>query len=307
MCYSIYYFKKERILKTKIVIMSLFIAAFLVIAACGTNPVKQGDDPATGTFATMTTAVVSPESPMTVTPTVTITVNFTPAATLTPVSTPIIKLTPGKKESALDYYPLHVGNTWYFKGFKKSDPDKQLFVKAQTLGIEPKDGKDYYYIYAPAVGIRYLMRKDDKGVYMRVIKYPFPIFGFPIEVDLVPEMNIIHSPFKVGERWTYKGKAEAVIFGFLHLGRDIRSDFECVRKERLRTETGFINAFHIKVLVDEGDNKTVTTEKYWYGEGRGYSYAATSGHDALIVGYRLFNEKTGQWEEKIPEGVESYE
>jgi hypothetical protein len=294
-------------LKTKIAITAVFIAVFLILAGCGTTQVNWNDDPPHHADSQAMVAVTVTVTSTLLPPSATATMTHTPAATLIATLTPIIKLTPGKKESALDYYPLHVGNTWYFKGFKRNDPDKQLFVKAQTLGIEPKDGKDYYYIYAPAVGIRYLMRKDEKGVYMRVIKYPFPIFGFPIEVDLVPEMNIIHSPFKVGERWTYKGRAEAVIFGFLHLGRDIRSDFECVRKERLRTETGKIDAFHIKVLVDEGDNKTVTTEKYWYGEDRGYSYAVTSGHDALIVGYRLFNEKTGQWEEKIPEGVEAYE
>jgi hypothetical protein len=293
-------------LKTKIVIMSLFITAFMLLSACGTAPVTQENNAVvTGTETqAVTGSAVSPEQNAAVP---TATVNVTSLATATVRATPIIKLTPGKKEKSMDYYPLHVGDTWYFKGYKKKDPSTRLNVKAQVLGIEPKDGKDYYYIYAPSVGIRYLMRTDEKGVYMRVIKYPFPIFGFPIEVDLVPEMTIIRGTFKVGERWTYKGRAEAVIFGFLKLGRDIKSDFECVRKELLRTEAGDIEAYHIKVLVDEGDGKTVTTEKYWYGKGRGYSFSDTSGHDAFILGYKLWNDKTGQWDEKIPEGAEKYE
>ena len=293
-------------MKTKIAIVALVAAVFLAVAACGTTPVKQGENVQAGSMTTAAAAAVSQETE-TPQPTVTNTIVPTPAATSTPTSIPVIKLTPGKKESVMDYYPLHVGDTWYYRGYKSSAPDVRVNVKAQIVGIEPKDGIDYYYIYAPGVGIRYLMRKDDKGVYMRVIKYPFPIFGFPIEVDLVPEMKVIKSPFKVGERWSYKGRAEATVFGFLKLGRDIRSDFECVRKERLKTDAGVIDVFHTKVLVDEGDNKTVTTEKYWYGENRGYTYSDTTGHKAYIVGFKLFNEKTGQWDEKLPEGAESYE
>lgn len=289
-------------MKAKIAVLALFSAVFTVLAACGTTPVKQDNN----TAVTGQTALVSADTPSPVPPTATFTEIITPTATATPKATPIIKLTPGKKEKTMDYYPLHVGNTWYFRGYKKKDPTVRVNVKAQVLGIEPKDGKDYYYIYAPSVGIRYLMRSDEKGVYMRVIKYPFPIFGFPIEVDLVPEMPIMQGVFKVGERWSYKGRAE-ISLGFLKFGRDIKSDFECVRKELLKTEAGDIEAYHIKVLVDEGDGKTVTTEKYWYGKGRGYSYSDTSGHEAFILGYKLYNDKTGQWEEKIPEGAEKYE
>jgi hypothetical protein len=284
------------------------MAAF---AACNTAPARQDnsdDPPKTAEPLTMSTVVSTAEnSQATVQATSTVVSSPTAAPTAAATLTPIIKLTPGKNEKALDYYPVHVGNTWYFRGYKKKEPGIRVNVKAEIVGMEPKDGKDYYYFYAPSVGIRYLIRADEKAVYMRVIKYPFPLFGFPIEVNIVPEMPIIKSPFKVGERWTYKGRAEAVILGFIKLGRDIRSDFECVRKERLRTEAGDIDAYHIKVLVDEGDGKTVTTEKYWYGQGRGYSYSDTSGHDAFILGYKLWNEKTGKWDEKIPEGAEKYE
>jgi hypothetical protein len=184
--------------------------------------------------------------------------------------------------------------------------DKVLKVKAEIVGIEKKDGRDYFYFYSPSVGIRYLMRTDENGVYMGVIKYPFPLFGFPIEVDLNPEMVIMKSPVKAGEKWTYKGRAEATLFGFLKLGRDIQSDFECVRKEKIRTGAGNFEAFHIKVLVNDGAGN-VTTEKYWYAKGLGYSLSDTSGHDAYLVGYKIFNEKTGKFDEKLPEGAEKYE
>jgi hypothetical protein len=142
---------------------------------------------------------------------------------------------------------------------------------------------------------------------MRVIKYPFPIFDFPMEVDIIPEMPIMRFPFKIGDKWVHKARAEATLFGFLKLGRNIQSDFEVIRKELLHTEAGIVEAYHVKVIVDQGDGKTVTTEKYWYGKNTGYTYSDTSGHDAFLVGYRFYNEKTGKWREKIPKDVEQYE
>jgi hypothetical protein len=229
-----------------------------------------------------------------------------PTSTATP--TPIFVITPSKNENWMEYYPTYPHDVWYFKGYKKAGSERKFMkVKAEILGIENKDGKDYYYFYAPKVEIRYLMRKDEGGVYMRVIKYPFPIFDFSIEVNITPEMPIIKFPIKIGDKWVHKARAEATLFGFLKLGRNIQSDFEVLRKEMLHTEAGNVEAYHIKVLVDEGDGKTRTTEKYWYGKGTGYTYSDTTGHDAFLVGYRFYDEKIAKWREKIPKDVEQYE
>lgn len=290
-------------MKTKIAIISIIFAVFTVIAACGTAQVQQEANQGTPEL----TAINSPGTATPVPPTATVTVNLTPKPTATIKATPIIFIkAPKIREKAMDYYPIHVGNLLYFKGVKRDALDKQLKVKAEVVGMEKKGGKEYYYFYAPQVNIRYLMRSDDNGIYMGVIKYPFPLFGFSIEVDLNPEMVIMKSPIKPGERWTHKGRAEATIFGFIKVGRDIRSDFECVRKEMIRTETGKIEAYHIKVIVDDGA-KNITEEKYWYAKGVGYANSDTSGHIANLVGYKIFDEKTGTWNEKIPEGVEGYE
>jgi hypothetical protein len=204
------------------------------------------------------------------------------------------------------FYPVHLGNILYLKGYKKKEPAKELRVKAEVIRIEQKDNKDYYYFYAPLVGIRYLVREDSEGVYIRIMKYPFPLFGFPIEVDLKPEMKIMAHPLAEGLKWTYKGRAEAVILG-IKLGRDVNTDFEVTKYEKLSTTAGEIDAYNITAMVDEGDGHGKHLEKYWYAKDIGYSQADTTGHFAQLVGYRIFNEKENKFDEKIPEGVEKYE
>ncbi len=202
------------------------------------------------------------------------------------------------------FYPEHLGNTWYFQGYRKSEPNKLLKVKAEILSKEQKDGLTYYYIHAPKMGIRYVNKRKDDAVYMRVIKYPFPIFGFPIEVDIIPEMPVIKFPVKAGAKWIHKARARAVVL-FIPLERDIQSDFEIIGMETVKVPAGTIETWHIKVLVNQGDG-TVTTEEYWYGRDFGYCKANTTGHYAELVGYRMFNEKTGKWMEKIPPDADRY-
>ncbi|MBN2754456.1 MAG: hypothetical protein JXR81_06255 [Candidatus Goldbacteria bacterium] len=209
-------------------------------------------------------------------------------------------------ELSSSFYPIGLNNILYLKGYKKDNPSKEMFIKAEVIKIEKKDGNDYYYFFAPQVGVRYLVRETQEGIEMRVIKYPFPFFGFSIEVDLKPAMTFLKYPLKVGEKWNYKGKAEATVL-FIKLGREISTDFEIVSKETIKLPAGEFEAYHITAKVDEGDGKGIHTEKYWYAKGLGYSRADTSGHFAELVGYKIFDEKTGKFAEKIPDGVEKYE
>ena len=206
------------------------------------------------------------------------------------------------------YYPGHVGNILYLKGTKRSAPGKLLYVKAETRAMEKRDGRDYFYFYAPQVEIRYLIDVDrENGISMKIIKYPFPFFGMSIEVTLTPEMTFMKFPLKVGEKWTYTGRGEATLLGFIKVGRNLRTDFEVMGKEVIKTEAGDFDAYNILANVDEGDGKGVKAEKYWYAKGLGYAIADTTGHRADIVGYKLYDEATGTWKEKLPEGVEKYE
>jgi hypothetical protein len=203
------------------------------------------------------------------------------------------------------YYPAYVGDALYLKGYKKSEPEKMLYVKAEIIRTEKKSDGLYYYFYGPQVNVRYLIGADKDGVTLRLIKYPFPFFDMSIEADLIPKMPIIKYPLKVGEKWSYDGKGEARLL-FIPIKRHIKADFEVVDKAVKSTEAGNIETYNIKVLVDYGDGKGLVTELYWYAKGIGYSIADTSGHKAEIVGYRIYDEAAGKWNEKLPDNIKLY-
>lgn len=203
------------------------------------------------------------------------------------------------------YYPISKGNLLFFKAFKKSEPNQILKVKAEVVGIEKRDGKEYFYFYAPNVNIRYLIRSDENGVYMRVIRYPFPIFNFSIEVDIIPEICFLKFPLKVGTKWEEQAKAKTT-FLFIPIERNIKSYFEIVKRETIKTEAGDIDTYLVYAKIDQGDGKT-EIEKYWYGKNLGYVKADTNVHFAEIVGYSIFDAETGKKNEKLPDGVEKYE
>ncbi|MCE5299316.1 MAG: hypothetical protein LLG37_00375 [Spirochaetia bacterium] len=211
------------------------------------------------------------------------------------------------KDDSFLYYPAHVGEVLYFKATKRAEPEKLIKVKASVIGTEKKEDGEFYYFYGPKVDVRYLIGIDrQNGVYMRVIKYPFPLFDFSIEVDLVPKMHIIKFPLTVGQKWAYSGKAKAHLL-FIPITRKIEADFEIVEKKTLKTEAGDVETYHIRVSLDEGDGRGRTIENYWYGKGIGYSAAETSGHVAEIVGYRIYDEVTGKWIEKLPADPQNYQ
>lgn len=212
------------------------------------------------------------------------------------------------EKDSFRFFPASVGNKWFYQGYWKNDKDKKIIkVKAEILSIEKRDDKEYFYYYAPKVGMRYLNRKDETGVYMRVIKFPFPIFSFAlIEVDIEPEMLVIKFPLKVGEKWTQKAKASTRLFGFLKIRRDIQTDFEVVEKVKIKTGIGEIEAYHIKVDIDNSYEKTV--EHYWYGKDIGYSVSDTTSYFVNVHGYIIKDEKTGEIKKIIPQdGANEYE
>ena len=243
----------------------LFVIITLWISGCTSGVVKVKDEAPKA--VDLSAAAEKTAAAITPTETPADKMHPTVPGTATPTNTPI---TEGER-----YYPIHKGDTWYFTGYKKKTPDKKINVKAEVVGVEQRDGKDYIYFYAPQVDIRYLMRRDKTGVYMRVIRYPFPFFNMSIEVELTPEMKIIQFPLKVGSVWKHKGRAEAVILGLFKAGRDIESDFLIEKKEIINTPAGKIESYHLKVLVNEGDGKPAHAEKYWYGKDTGYSMADT--------------------------------
>jgi hypothetical protein len=204
------------------------------------------------------------------------------------------------------YFPAHVGNTWYFQGYRNGEPGKLLRTRAEVVGSVTREGREYALLSAPQFDIRYLVRVDPAGVRMGSIRFPFPFLRFSVEVRLSPEMPIIEFPLAVGARWHYQGQGRATLLGLLPVTRSIVADFECLERRRVTTPAGEVDAFHVRALVDQGDGKGRHTEEYWWGRGIGYAVARTSTHFAEVVGYRIWDEDSGQWKTALPDHPEQF-
>lgn len=121
------------------------------------------------------------------------------------------------------FFPVNIGNIWYYKAYKYNEPEKILKIRGDILSTENIEGKDYYFFNAPSVDIRYLIRKDSDAVFLKVMKFSFPVFNFSVNVIFYPEFPMIKFPILKGEKWNYKSKAEATILGIFKITRNIRA------------------------------------------------------------------------------------
>lgn len=204
------------------------------------------------------------------------------------------------------FFPVSIGNVWYYKAYKTDATDKILKIKATIASIEKIDGIDYYFFYAPSVDIRYLIRKDDDGVLLKVMKFPFPIFNFSIYVYFSPEFPMIKFPVLKGEKWNYKGKAEAPILGIFKITREIYAEFSVVKREKIITDAGRLDTYHIMVKLDEGDGKGIKIKKYWYTKNIGFTISDNDNHRCELTGYVVKSDVDGKQRQKIPKDVEEY-
>ena len=45
------------------------------------------------------------------------------------------------------YYPLTIGNKYYYKVFRKDAPNREYQVKAEVRNLQTVGGKDYFYFF----------------------------------------------------------------------------------------------------------------------------------------------------------------
>lgn len=204
------------------------------------------------------------------------------------------------------FFPVKIGNVWYYKAYKCSEPEKILKIKADITSIENIDGINYYFFNAPSVDIQYLIRKSNDAVLLKVMKFPFPIFNFSINVVFYPEFPMIKFPLLKGAKWSYEGKAEAKILGIFKITRNIKADFEVKKREKIITDAGRLDTYHIIVSVDEGDGKGIKIKKYWYAKNIGFTISDNDNHKCELVGYTVMSDIDGKLRQKIPDKKEDY-
>ena len=202
------------------------------------------------------------------------------------------------------YYPLTIGNEYYYKAVKARAPNREYRVKAEIKKLQTVDGKDYFYLFAPSVGVRYLIRRDETGMFMRLLKREIPLFGISLNVHLIPELLFLRFPLTVGDQWSQQVVAKARIL-FIPVRRTIEARYHVVDRQVLHTEAGDIDVFVVNANLGVVGGSMVN-KTFWYGENIGYVKADAPEDFLVIVGYRVFDEQTGIWIDKRPFDAERY-
>jgi len=215
-------------------------------------------------------------------PTHTITCTKTPR--VSPTVTPTFTVTP--IQDAQSYYPVQKGYVWYYKGYKKNEPNKVYDVKAEIIDVRKIDDKDYCYYYAPQFNIRSFLRSDHDGVYMKVIRFPYPVLNFmSIDIYFYPEIKFVDFNKRPGETWVEKVKAQAQVLS-MTITRDITAKFEFVGIEKVKVGDKEIPAFHIRNNIDQGDG-IWHIEDNWYAKGIGYAGGENENQYAKLYKFEI--------------------
>lgn len=206
-----------------------------------------------------------------------------------------------KQDESYLYYPLHIGNTWYFKAYKKKWKKKRwVYLKAEIL--EPEKGEEaYFFISAPKVDINYLVCRTEKGVFMKISRYPVPLFEYSIDIRFSPDVPILKFPLSISKEWQYEGEASADVLNLFKIVRTVKAIVKVHKKERSSTDIGYIECYRIKSQIDKDDGKGFQISQYWWGKNIGYVRADTVNHYAELVGYRIYSKKKKMFIEKYSE------
>ncbi len=170
---------------------------------------------------------------------------------------------------AAEVYPVSSDLSWKYKGQMKNNPSQKLDFTAKVLQTRKIGGKEYAYYSAPKVDTRFMVRTDENGAYMKLVKYPFPVLKFmTVDVSLNPEIKFVSFPYKAGDEWKQEIKAEANLVPF-KLNRKIFVKFTVVGTDVFKLDGGEFTAYHVKMERDEGAG-TVRVEDNWFVEGIGF-------------------------------------
>jgi len=202
------------------------------------------------------------------------------------------------------YYPLTIGNKYYYKVIRTDAASREYQVKAEVRNVQTVDGKDYFYFFAPGADIRYLVRRDESGVFMRLLKREIPLFGISFNVHLVPELMFLRFPLTVGDQWSQQVVAKARIL-FIPVSRTIEGRFHVVDRQVLHTEAGDIDVFVVNASLGVA-NQSMANKTFSYGANVGYVKADAPEDFTVLVGYRVFDEQTGIWIDKTPDDAARY-
>jgi hypothetical protein len=168
------------------------------------------------------------------------------------------------------FYPIDRSYTWIYQGYLKSNRSNVVDARASIVSIGRIEGQDYYYYSAPSVGMRNFVRTDSAGAYMKLIKYPFPLLSFlTVDVSLIPEIMFMRFPVSEGDAWSQDVRAQANIFGFFKLDKELKFHFEVASREKFLYDGIEYDCYRVHMERDDGEGK-IHVEDNWFAETLGY-------------------------------------
>jgi hypothetical protein len=187
---------------------------------------------------------------------------------------------------AADWYPVTIGSTWTYTGYFKSYGNVTHTAQASISDKEFIVDGYYYYFNIPDFDIRFYISVDETGAYMKLVRYPFPLFSFfSFDVIFANKLKFVSYPFVVGYKWHQETDAVAQIGPFT-IKRKITADFRTASKEQVTVNGRTMNAFHVALDINEGDGH-IKHENHWYIDGVGYYKGDTEEHYVQLQSYRF--------------------
>lgn len=156
---------------------------------------------------------------------------------------------PFKATKASDYYPLKVGNKWYYRG--ELNGAQQINLVNRVAKIETIDNEKLARIENclpnGAVTSSEHLSADDRGIYRHRFN----------GAEIMPPLCLLKFPVKVGESWEVKPKTA---------GMEMRVTCR-VGREKVEVPAGKYTAIKVHIETEIADMKISTT--YWFAAGVG--------------------------------------
>ena len=187
--------------------------------------------------------------------------------------------------AAPDFYPSAPGMIWHYSGHLKQGDMQKISVDASISSVKTINSLQYMYYTAPSVDVRFMVRIDDKGAYMKLVKYPFPVLKFlTVDVYLTPEIQFLKFPLFEGETWSQELKATADLVPF-KLDRRIKVKFTVTAKEKFNYRGIARDCYHVRMERDEGQGQP-RVEDNWFAQDLGFVRGETPEYFIELDGYK---------------------
>jgi len=184
------------------------------------------------------------------------------------------------------WYPINTGDEFVYNGYFKSKPLNKFKATAAVVESRDIDGKRYFFFNVPGFDIRFFARSDEKAAYMKLVRYPYPLFKFlSYDVVLKKEIDFVRYPFVDGEKWRRETEGAAMLWPVV-IKRKITADFDVTGPLDAVYKGKAVDAWHVRMIMEIGD-KNPMEENHWYVEGIGYVRGDTKQHFVELEGFRL--------------------